>query len=121
MTYLLESWQVDALRDRKKRTGRSIAKLIADAIQIRNREEWQEMRNQTGTRKNYHLVRISVDRQFGVSSAAIRDALTQFFSVPGPEVDHAAIEAEKARLDEQIAAFFRSYQGVPYILTNEGE
>lgn len=114
MTYILEQWQVDALRERKRITGRTIAGMVRDAIsqkgKVAERQRGKQMR------KSCHLVRFSIDADFGMSSDALRGVLTAFLSQPVPQPDKAGIAAEIASLDAEIDAFFASYQNVPYIL-----
>lgn len=120
MTYILEQWQVDALRKRKRITGRTIAGMVRDAIsqgkgKVAERQRGKQMR------KSCHLVRFSIDADFGMSSDALRGVLTAFLSQPTPTPDKARIAAEIASLDAQIDAFFASYQNVPYILEQEAQ
>lgn len=115
MTYILEQWQIDALRERKRITGRTIAGMIRDAIKqcegkVAGKQHGKQMR------KSCHLVRFSIDADFGMSSDALRGVLTAFLAQPVPQPDKARIAAEIASLDAEISAFFASYQNVPYIL-----
>ena len=115
MTYILERWQIDALRERKRITGRTIAGMVRDAIS-QGKGKVAEKRRGKQMRKSCHLVRFSIDADFGMSSDARRGVLTAFLSLPIPTPDKAGIAAEIASLDAEIDAFFASYQNVPYIL-----
>lgn len=120
MTYILEQWQIDALRERKRITGRTIAGMIRDAIkQCEGKVAGKRRRKQM--RKTCHLVRLSIDADFGMSSEALRGVLTAFLSQPIPTPDKARIAAEIASLDAEIDAFFASYQNVPYFLEQEAQ
>lgn len=115
MTYILEQWQIDALRERKRITGRTIAGMIRDAIK-QCEGKVAGKRRRTKMCKSCHLVRFSIDADFGMSSEMMRGVLTAFLSQPVPQPNKARIAAEIASLDAEIDAFFASYRNVPYIL-----